>query len=205
MSVAGPAWAQATKLPAEIPIFPLPNVVLFPNATRPLLIFEPRYRTMIAEALEGDRIIGMVLLRPGYEQDYEGRPPIFEIGCAGEIAAFELLEDGRYTIRLRGLTRFRITSEDQRRPYRMGRVEPIAEAPTDEAALRAARVRLVEALSASLAPGSAGPPGPELGDEEFVHTIAQYLRMPEELRQDLLERNGALARARGLIDLLQPR
>ena len=53
----------------SIPIFPLPNVVLFPNVFLPLHIFEPRYRTMVADALAGDRIIGMVLLRPGYEAD----------------------------------------------------------------------------------------------------------------------------------------
>jgi uncharacterized protein len=60
-------------LPFALPIFPLPTVVLFPNVFLPLHIFEPRYRQMIGDALAGDRIIGMVLLRPGYEEDYEGR------------------------------------------------------------------------------------------------------------------------------------
>ena len=72
-------------LPTEIPLFPLPEVVLFPGVPRPLLIFEPRYREMVADALKGNKIIGMVLLRPGYEKDYEGRPPIYGIGCAGVI------------------------------------------------------------------------------------------------------------------------
>src|SRR5215510_9048604 len=62
-------------LPATIPIFPLQDVMLFPNAFRPLLIFEPRYRAMVADALKGDRIIGMVMLQPGHEAEYEGRPP----------------------------------------------------------------------------------------------------------------------------------
>jgi Lon protease-like protein len=74
-----------TALPSEIPLFPLPEVALFPDVTRPFLIFEPRYREMIADALKGDRIIGMVLLQPGYEKDYEGRPPIRDVGCAGVI------------------------------------------------------------------------------------------------------------------------
>jgi len=56
-------------LPPDIPIFPLPNVVLFPNVFLPLHVFEPRYRAMVAETLEGDRIIGMVLRQPGYESD----------------------------------------------------------------------------------------------------------------------------------------
>ncbi len=62
----------SSMLPPAIPIFPLPNVVLFPNVFLPLHIFEPRYREMVADALAGDRIIGMVLLRPGWEADYDG-------------------------------------------------------------------------------------------------------------------------------------
>ena len=72
-------------LPSTLPIFPLPNVVLFPNVSLPLHIFEGRYREMVAAALEGDRLIGMVLLRPGWEGHYEGRPPVYPVGCAGVI------------------------------------------------------------------------------------------------------------------------
>src|SRR4051794_30821611 len=99
-------------LPPTIPIFPLPNVVLFPNVFLPLHIFEPRYRAMVADALAGDRIIGMTLLQPGFEGDYEGRPPVYAIGCAGLITHSEVLPDGRYNIVLRGLERFRIVDED---------------------------------------------------------------------------------------------
>ena len=99
-------------LPPTIPIFPLPNVVLFPNVFLPLHIFEPRYRAMVADALAGDRIIGMVLLQPGFEADYEGRPPVYPVGCAGVITHSEPLPDGRFNIVLRGLEKFRITGED---------------------------------------------------------------------------------------------
>src|SRR5436190_5819115 len=78
LSVATQAQAaNAITLPSEIPLFPLPEVVLFPGARRPLLIYEPRYRAMVADALKGNRIIGTVLLRPGFEANYEGRPPIY--------------------------------------------------------------------------------------------------------------------------------
>ena len=70
------------EIPDTFPIFPLRDVVLFPNSSVPLHIFEPRYREMIADSLEGDGIIGMVLLQPGHENDYYGRPPGFTIGCA---------------------------------------------------------------------------------------------------------------------------
>jgi len=103
-------------LPAVIPIFPLESPTLFPNGTFPLHIFEPRYRAMIADALKGDRIIGMVMLQPGHESEYEGRPPIFPIGCAGLITDYEQLPDGRYNIVLGGLVKFRVTGEDNSRP-----------------------------------------------------------------------------------------
>src|SRR5689334_10689370 len=104
-------------LPAEIPIFPLPNVVLFPSALLPLHIFEPRYRAMVADALEGERLIGMVMLRPGWETHYEQSPEVFPVGCAGFITYADRLPDGRYNIMLRGLERFRIEAE---RPAREG-------------------------------------------------------------------------------------
>src|SRR5919201_3320379 len=135
-----------------LPIFPLPNVVLFPNVFLPLHIFEPRYRAMLADALEGDRIIGMTLLRPGYEANYEGRPVIYDIGCAGVITHSQPLADGRYDIVLRGIEKFSVRSEDQSKPYRIGHVEPISEAiPPDEAQpLRHQRQRLEAGAAAAI-------------------------------------------------------
>src|SRR4029434_4684013 len=101
-----------------LPLFPLPNVVLFPNVFLPLHIFEPRYREMVADALAGDRMIGMVLLRPGWQHVYEGRTAGFPVGSSGVITHFEKLADGRYNIILRGLDRFRILEEDHARAYR---------------------------------------------------------------------------------------
>src|SRR5687767_10150606 len=115
------------QLPAVIPIFPLEMAMLFPGVSRPLYIFEPRYRAMVADALKGDRIIGMVMLQPGFEAEYDGRPPIFPIGCAGVIAAFEELPGGEYNILLRGLAKFRVTGEDNSRPYRLARVVTLSE------------------------------------------------------------------------------
>src|SRR4051812_11448112 len=119
-------------LPPTIPIFPLPNVVLFPNVFLPLHIFEPRYRAMVADALKGDRMIGMTLLRPGFEADYDGRPAVYETGCAGLITHSEPLADGRYDIVLRGLEKFRIVEEDTSRPYRLARVEALPEVTGDD-------------------------------------------------------------------------
>src|SRR5688572_8448259 len=178
-------------LPTEIPLFPLPEVVLFPGVTRPLLIYEPRYREMVADALKGDRIIGMVLLRPGYEKDYEGRPPIYEIGSAGQITEFERLPDGRYTLVLRGLVKFRVTSEDHRRPYRLARIEAMPEVPSEveRADLSTLRLKLDSLLAAAIPSDSYLH---SLADDVFVNVVAQNLRLDPIDRQQLLELGGAL-------------
>jgi Lon protease-like protein len=211
----GPAWAQAgrperasgsDKLPASIPLFPLQDVMLFPNISRPFLIFEPRYRAMIADTLKGDRIIGMVMLRPGFEADYEGRPPIHPIGCAGVITEVEQLPDGRYRIVLQGTVKFRIVDEDQSRIYRLARVEALPESLDEQerTALRAERSQLVSLLMASLEPGSKAPPS-SVADEDLVNVVAQYLDIEPTERQNLLERKGALARSRAIVELLEQR
>jgi Lon protease-like protein len=200
--------AESASLPSEIPLFPLPEVSLFPGVSRPFVIFEPRYRAMIADALEGDRIIGMVALRPGFEKDYEGRPPIFSIGCAGMIEKYDQLPDGRYVILLTGLTTFRVLSEDAApagagKPYRLARIEAVPELLKDDdrVALSTLRNR-IEKLLYTLLPLGVDPPDPSLEDDEFVNIVAMNFGMPEATRQELLERNDVLARARALADLL---
>jgi Lon protease-like protein len=193
-------------LPHAIPLFPLPNVVLFPNVFLPLHIFEPRYRRMVADALAGDRIIGMVLLRPGWEGDYEGCPAAYPIGCAGLITHAEPLPDGRYNIVLRGLEKFRIVHEDVSRGYRMAQVESLLEDvhDGDRAMIRAERRRL-EALLVPQPQGRGTDPKvpPSMADEDLVNALAQYLELEPVEKQALLERDGLLARCRSLIELLE--
>jgi Lon protease-like protein len=195
-------------LPPTIPLFPLPDVVLFPNVFLPLHIFEPRYRQMVADALDGERIIGMVLLRPGWEDDYEGRPPVYAIGCAGVVTTAERLPDGRYNIVLQGLEKFRIVDEEHQghRLYRVAQVDGITEANTAEErdAMRAARRRL-EALLVPQPEGQGADPKlpPSMADEDLVNALAQYLELEPVEKQALLEREGLLARCRSLIELLE--
>jgi len=193
-------------LPATIPLFPLPNVVLFPNVTLPLHIFEPRYREMVADALDGDRIIGMVLLRPGWEKDYDGRPDIYEVGCAGLITHAERTDDGRYNLVLRGLEKFRIRQEDHRRSYRLAEVEPILEPMNerDRDVMHAERRRLEMLLVPQ--PEGRGVDTkmpPSMPDDELVNALAQYLDLEVVEKQALLERDGLVNRCRSLIDLLE--
>ncbi|OFW07630.1 MAG: hypothetical protein A3I61_17740 [Acidobacteria bacterium RIFCSPLOWO2_02_FULL_68_18] len=193
-------------LPGTIPIFPLPNVVLFPNVFLPLHIFEPRYRAMVTDALEGDRIIGMVLLQPGHEASYEGRPPVFSIGCAGVITHAEPLGDGRFNIVLRGLERFRIRGEDNERAYRLAHIDSLPEdVPHDHRdELRRHRHRLEALLAAAVERAGSEPRfPPAVADEDLVNALAQYIELDPLERQALLEQEGVLARCRALIDLLE--
>jgi hypothetical protein len=192
-------------LPPTIPVFPLPNVVLFPNVFLPLHVFEPRYRQMVGDALNGDRIIGIVLLQPGWEADYDGRPAVYAIGCAGVITHADRLADGRFNIVLRGMEKFRITGEERDTSYRVARVdavpEPAAESVRGE--MRAERRRL-EAL---LVPRPEGQPDAKIpssmADEDLVNALAQYLEFEPVEKQALLERDGVLLRCRSLIELLE--
>ena len=111
----------------ELPIFPLPNVVLFPRTLLPLHIFEPRYTQMVGDVLEGSREIGMVLLQPGWESGYQGNSEVFETGSAGKITEYKSLEEGRYDILLSGSQRFRILDFVQETPYRTARVQWLKE------------------------------------------------------------------------------
>lgn len=192
----------------SIPIFPLPNVVLFPNVFLPLHIFEPRYRQMTADALAGDRIIGMVVLRPGHEADYEGNPPIYSTGCSGLITHSEKLDDGRYNLVLRGIEKFTIQSEEPPavgRLYRSAVISPIHEAVTggDRMTLRTERVRLQKLLEEHYS-GIVEAKLPEaMPDEDLINALAQYLEFAPMERLALLERPGALARCRSIIELIE--
>jgi Lon protease-like protein len=194
------AGAQ-TQIPPTIPIFPLEVTMLFPGVSRSLHIFEPRYRAMVADALKGDRIIGMTTLKPGFEADYAGRPPIYEIGCAGVITDVEELPGGRFNIVIRGVAKFRVTREEDSRAYRLAHVDEVPEVldEADKAVLHKQRLRL-EAL---VTKGSDTKIPPETPDEAVVNWLAQYLHMTHAQRQNLLELTSVLLRARALIELIE--
>jgi Lon protease-like protein len=109
-------------------LFPLPNLVMFPQVMQPLHIFEPRYRQMTAEALDSDRLMAVVLLRPGWEANYAGQPDLYPVACLGRIVAEQRLDDGRFNILLRGLGRIRLLEEiPTDKPYRSARVEILSD------------------------------------------------------------------------------
>jgi uncharacterized protein len=190
-----------------LPLFPLPNVVLFPNVFLPLHIFEPRYREMVADAVASDRMIGMVLLRPGWERDYEGRPAVYPVGCSGVLTHVERLSDGRSNLVLRGLERFRIVDEDHARSYRRATIEPLREGMLDHedrAAIRRQRATLESMLAPPLDRVGADSTMPSsMSDEDLVNALAQYLDLEALEKQALLERPCLRSRAEALVELLE--
>jgi Lon protease-like protein len=168
----------------KISIFPLPGVVLLPGTLLPLHVFEPRYRAMVADALEGDRRIGMAMLKPGREVSDEP-PPVLPIGGAGRIVESEELPDGRYNIVIEGEFRYRIVDETPPAPYRVAKVDLLATTPFREPADAAATCSEAATLFRELARTMALPPLPEgdIGAERLASELALRLRYePAELQ-----------------------
>lgn len=115
-------YKDANALPNIVPVFPLSRALLLPRGELPLNIFEPRYISMIDDAIASGRMIGMIQPLPG--QDEKGASPLlYKIGCAGRITRFSETGDGRYLISLTGVARFRIEEEvESERAYRKCRV-----------------------------------------------------------------------------------
>src|SRR3954447_25834770 len=105
MSAPEELYFQPENFSGKVRLFPLPNLVLFPHVLQPLHIFEPRYRQMTRDALAGDRLLGMALLRPGWEGDYQGRPAIEPVVCLCKITKDQALDDGCFNLLVRGLAR----------------------------------------------------------------------------------------------------
>lgn len=193
---------------SSIPIFPLPTVVLFPNVFLPLHVFEARYRQMVADALSGDRIIGMVLLKAGHDEAGD-RPPVYPVGCAGVITHVERMSDGRFNLVLRGVEKFRILGEDdpaQGQLYRTAIISPLDESVADleRATLSAERRRLEARLAPLFERARAESFLPQsMPDADLVNALAQYLEFDPVERQALLEQPGPVARCRAMLELLE--
>jgi len=117
---------DAATFSGVVRLFPLPNLVLYPHVMQPLHIFEERYREMLEDALAGDQLIAMAVLEPGWEADYDSRPPVEQYACLGKVVAHHRLPDGRYNLLLLGVQRVRIVEELQPlRSFRQAKVELI--------------------------------------------------------------------------------
>ena len=181
-----------------LPLFPLPNIVFFPHTRLPLHVFEPRYRQMVRDVLESDQRFGIVLLRPGWESDYFGAPPVHACGTLGTIEQAVPLEDGRYNIIVRGDVRFRIVDEVPHAPYRTARViaEPEPARSVDEAyAKREWLADLSRQYLKYLPDQTAVPEIDTVSLDALTNALIMSLNLEVEEKQKLLEVGDVLERA----------
>jgi len=192
------------ELPSLIPIFPLPNVVLFPQVMLPLHIFEPRYRKMVRDAeSQSPPLIGMALLRGNWQEQYEGNPEIFPIGCAGEMVRVAPLPDGRFNILLQGMRRYHIREEIFTEGYRQARVE--WDPPLKEDLDAGRRQELRQLLARYLKKNDQVQnflSDPSIEDDFFVNFFAFHLDFLPIEKQGLLEVHPLVERADRLRDML---
>lgn len=195
-------------LPSQVPIFPLPNAVLFPNVFMPLHIFEPRYCEMVRDSIANDRIIGMVLLKEGWNLHADPNPPIYSVGCAGIITHIESVNNERYNIVLRGFERFRVAQEDQTRAYRLAEVDILPEKVSADGRIQLDRdkKKLERLLDQNQSRTSTDTKIPlDMPTEVLINTLSQYLEFEPLEKQALLERLGPTERCSALVELLEMR
>ena len=195
-----------------IPLFPLPSTVFYPGTPLPLHIFEPRYRKMTADALEGERKIGMVLLRPDWEAAYFDRPEIFSIGCVGSIEKEVQHSDGKYNFTLVGLRRFRILEELEGELYRRAKIDlleekneqGIGEEPNP---VRDGSIERYREFTQLIPDNHSLKKEPDwnLGDKlsQFIDRFAYRLDLSLEQKQTFLEQQDVLRRAEFLQSFLK--
>jgi len=129
-------------------LFPLAGLVFFPSVVQGLHIFEPRYRQMFEDAIADDQLVTIVLLKDGVDQPYLDEPEIEATACLGRITHYERLSDGKLNLRLKGISRLRLTEEvPTDKLYRLARAEPLPDVvPADFQLLTGLRKRLAEAV-----------------------------------------------------------
>jgi uncharacterized protein len=190
-------------------LFPLPDLVLFPRVLQPLHIFEQRYRQMTAEALAGNRLIALVLLKDGWDKDYENNPAIHPVACLGRIVADQRLEDGRYNFLLRGLSRARIVREvPTDKLYRTAEVVLVSDIESQGSTGALARQRLVKAVTGWFT-AQAGKPEQlnkvlqsELPLGALADILSFALPLGAEVKQGLLEEFRVEQRVECLLEFL---
>ncbi len=193
-------------------LFPLPNLVLYPHVMQPLHIFEGRYRELLEDALATDRLIAMTLLEPGWETDYESRPPVARYACLGKVVTHHRLADGRYNLLLMGVGRIRIVQElPPLRSFRKAKVELLHERFAQDSA------RQIEELQRDLMTAfhrylPCSCHAPDQLHEMFAQHLplsvmtdlaAYALPLSLALKQQLLAENCVDVRAQMLLDHLE--
>ncbi|MCW5866249.1 MAG: LON peptidase substrate-binding domain-containing protein [Candidatus Eremiobacteraeota bacterium] len=199
-----------SQFSGELPLFPLPKVVLFPGARLPLHIFEPRYRQMISDAEENEGLIGMVCLRERRSKSDTGNSPVHSVACLSQIRNLQRLPDGRFLMQLQGIQRARIREElDVPKPYRIARVDLVPDIvnPLEPTPIENLFERALDSFNQVLRnladlPGSLVSIQKEAPAGLLLDVLAYYLPVDSLIKQRLLEESEVHQRARLLSRIL---
>lgn len=191
-------------VPDVIPIFPLPKTVMLPGEVLPLHIFESRYREMVGDALAQTRVIGMVEVMPGFEDQHLGRPPVEQTGCVGIIRQYKKLDDGRYLVWLFGLQRFVIDRElEVDTSYRQARVTyAVAGSVPEDLATLAPMRRELRGLLPGLVNADdetrdkLGASLDQVDDSQLIALATQVLQLESGRKRQILEAQSTNERFR---------
>jgi len=205
-------WTELVRSACTaLPLFPLPGVAFFPHTVLPLHVFEPRYRKLVEDLLVGDGVLAVPQLRPGWEVDYEGRPPVCRVAGVGRLVKHEQMPDGRANILILGLGRVHLGEElATDAPYRLSQATLLDDAlPADGEPHPAASMVELRALLGQVV-GSGTPASADLGplleaereDAEIVDALAHFLLRDTEDRQRYLELSHLGLRAQVVGDRL---
>jgi len=195
-------------LPSVIPIFPLPGALLLPRSNMPLHIFEPRYLTMLDDALKTpERLIGMIQPDTG---PHSADDALMTIGCAGRITQFNETDDGRYMITLTGISRYRISSQVEGfAPYRRAEVswdgfeKDMGPEEHDPVFDRAKFLALLERFFSAKGLNTDWETLQEADDELLVNSLSMLLDFSPEDKQALLEAPSLSTRRETLVTLIE--
>lgn len=208
----------------EIALFPIPDMVAFPGATVPLHVFEPRYRKMIHDCVESQRMIGVCHTRKAIstgpkqqsmqealssnQATYQPQP----VFSAGLCQIQDVLEDGRILVLIQMSGRYRMVSEQQSLPYRIvlcEQIEDVEDAAEAEeldrlkAAIIARMLELTQASDSKVSTAELEQQWQALTPEQFSFQFFEFVRFDADLMQSLLEATSPLSRLRVIADVLQ--
>lgn len=211
MSISDQLSFDPEQFSGRVRLFPLPDLVLFPHVMQPLHVFEPRYVELLEEALITDRLLAMAVLAPGWEGDYEGRPPLAPVACLGRVATFQQGEGSRFNILLIGIKRVRIVRElPPVKLFREAEVEVLDDRPLEPATENA---HLQRQLFSQFKLMLAQIPSAQEQLEQLLTTdiplgmltdiIGYTLDVGHPVKQQLLCEPDAAARARLLLQRLE--
>ena len=196
-------------MPETIPIFPLPGALLLPRARLPLHLFEPRYLTMLDDALKTpERLIGMV--QPNRVPGRDAGPGLHTIGCVGRVTQFSETEDGRYMITLSGVSRFRVIEEVEGfTPYRRAKVSwsgferDKGPSETDDGFNRDTFMNLLSRYFTAQELQTDWESLKEADDELLINSLSMLLGFEPEDKQALLEAPSLSTRRETLVTLIE--